>query len=188
MLIRDAITVERTGLTTPGLVDPEARKIYFGTDIDIVRGDVASFRGFVRRIDKPVSLWLGAGKVADFEEGPPYLPDLGRLLRDMAFTIDYDTGERVPTGGTELWTGPCHLQSDPYAFDTRTDIGSQMVGSSVFLIRVPLELIDVKDGDSFQITTSRDPRLLVRTLTVRSARANTDKLYRELLAFDNQGD
>jgi hypothetical protein len=58
----------------------------------------------------------------------------------------------------------------------------------VFQIQVPLEVIDIKDGDYFVTTTSRDPRLLVRTLTIKSARGNSDKLFREILAFDNQGD
>jgi hypothetical protein len=188
MLLRDQVTVARTGRTSRGLVDPEHRKIYLPQDVDIVRGDVAAFRDFSRRIDKPVEEWLGAGKVVEFEEGPPYLPDLGKLIRNAHFTTDYDTGDRILTAGDVLWTGPCYLESDPYAFDTRTDIGAQMVGSSVFLIKLPLEVVDIKDGDSFQTTTSRDGRLLVRTLTVKSARASTSDLFRQLLAFDNQGD
>lgn len=188
MLTRDSITVQRTGTRFPGLIDPEARRIYLPEDVDIVRGDVAVFRNITRRIDKPVQLWLGAGKVADFEDGPAYLPDLGKLIRDAHFTTDYDTGDRTLVDGTVLWTGPCHIESDPYAFDTRTDVGAQMVGSSVFLIRLPLEVEDAKDGDSFQVTSSRDGRLLIRTLTVKSARASSDSLFRQLLAFDNQGD
>ena len=188
MLRRDQVTVARTGRTHRGLVDPDTRRIYLPEDVDIIRGDVAAFRDFSRRIDKPVEQWLGAGKVVQFEEGPAYLPDLGKLIRNAHFTTDYDTGDRTLVGGDVLWSGPCHLESDPYAFDTRTDIGAQMVGSSVFLIKLPLEVVDVKDGDLFQITSSRDTRLLVRTLIVKSARASSDDLFRQLLAFDNQGD
>lgn len=188
MLTPDQVTVQRTGIASDALVDPAARKIYFAENVDVVRGDTAVFRDLVRRINEPVDYWLGAGKVATFEEGPHFLPDLGRILRGVRWTTNYTTGDRILAAGDEIWSGPCNIESDPYAFDSRTDIAGQFVGTAVFLIQLPLEVIDIKDGDTFQITSSRDGRLLVRVLTIKSARANSDKLYREVLAFDNQGD
>jgi hypothetical protein len=188
MLTKDPVVVQRTNKRLFGLVDPETRKIYFPDRVDVIRGDVLGFRGVVRRLNVPVEPWFGAGVVAQFEEGEHFLPDLGKIVRGGSWTTDEDTGDRVYVEGTTVWTGPCHVESDPYAFDTRTDVGGQQVGSSVFQIQVPLEVVDIKDGDYFVTTTSRDPRLLVRTLTIKSARGNSDKLFREILAFDNQGD
>lgn len=188
MLTRDSLTVARTGAVTSCLVDPDLSRIYLPESVDIIRGDTVAFRDFTRRIPKPVAQWLGAGLVVEYEDGPAYLPDLGELRRGVGYTFDENTGDRVPTGGTLLYSGPCHVSSDPYAFDTRTDVGAQIVGSSAFIVQVPLEVIDGKDGDTFQVTYSRDGRLLVRALTVKAARAHSDQLFRELMCFDNQGD
>jgi hypothetical protein len=56
-----------------------------------------------------------------------------------------------------------------------------------FLLTVPLSLVDVKAGDQFRVSQSRDARLTTRLLTITAVRSSSSGLVRELVAFDNQG-
>jgi hypothetical protein len=61
------------------------------------------------------------------------------------------------------------------------------VGIVPFLITVPLSLVDVKAGDQFRVSQSRDSRLTTRLLTITAVRGSSSSLVRQLVAFDNQG-
>lgn len=179
----------RTGASLPAYIDPHNRQFYLDDPFtDVVVGDIAGFRGVVRRVTKVPDIWTDGGMVVEFEIGPPYFPDWGVITRDATYVLDEATGERQLLPGTTVWSGPCHVANDPYGFDRLADLGEQYVTTIPFVIQIPLEVVDVDNGDIFTITSSRDLRLLVRTLTIKSARAGSDNLFRELLAFDNQGD
>lgn len=185
----EPVTIARTSATLQGLVDPHERRLYLALGVDVQVNDVAGFRGYTRRLVAVPEVWATAGVVAEFEDAPAALPDLGALYRASGDppVLDENTGEYgPPVDDDPLWTGACRVE--PAQSDgSNPEIGDQQVGIVPFVVTVPLALIDVRTGDLFKVSSSRDGRLLVRTLVVKAVRASSTGLVRELLAFDNQG-
>lgn len=184
----EAVKVVRTGSILPVLIDPAQRKLYFTGSADVVEGDTLGFRGLTRRVSAPVEVWDAAGAVATYEEAPPYLPDLGRLLRagDPGAFDDVTGTIGTPADATVIWSGPCSV--DARESDGSTpDVGDQRVGVVPMIVKVPLSVTDVRPGDGFEVTSSRDVRLTTRLLVVTAVRASSVDTIREILAFDNQG-
>lgn len=183
----EPVTIARTGEVLRGLVDPAERRIYLPLGTGVVAGDVAGFRGYTRRIVDTPEVWATAGVVATFEDAPPYLPDLGRLLRGAGPPVlNEETGDLELVDPVTLWSGACSVESRDSEGAT-PEIGDQQVGIVPFVVTVPLALIDVRRGDLFETTQSRDGRLSQRGLMVTAVRASSSALVREVLAFDNQG-
>jgi hypothetical protein len=187
VLAEESVTVQRTGEILSGLVDPREHRLYLPEATDVVPGDVAAFRGYTRRIAVLPELWWGAGLVAEFEPGPAYLPDLGRLLRasSSAPVVDEESGIITPPDADLVWSGACKVE--PTESDGSTPLlGEQRLGRIPFVVTVPLALTDVQAGDIFDVTSSRDGLLVSRNLTVTGFRMSSTAETRELLAFDIQ--
>lgn len=181
----EPVTVQRTGAAISGLFDPLERRLYLPGG-DVVRGDGVSLRGEVRRVSD-VQSWLGAGLVAVLDEQAVFLPDHADLLRGSGpGVLDEDTGVISPANTATVWSGLC-LVEPAQSDGSNPEIGDQQVGVVPFVVTVPLALTDVRPGDLFKVTQSRDARLLSRTLVVKAVRASSSELTREVLAFDNQG-
>lgn len=184
----ESVTVQRTGRALPGLVDPLERRVYLESGSDVRAGDVLAFRGYTRRVVAEPMVWASAGVVVEFEDASPLLPDLGQLLRPTGGLgpIDEETGLRIPPDAPVVWSGAC-LVEPAQSDGSIPEIGDQQVGVVPFTVEVPLALSDVRTGDVFKVTQSRDARLLVRLLVVKAVRASSTATTRTLLAFDNQG-
>lgn len=193
------VTISRNGVplgSVRAAVDPAKRELYFPWDTDVRLGDVVAFDGLVRRVvgeDEPFP-WTNAftgwraGVVASYDLGPTSLPDLGRLLRPdekAAPILDRATGVLTPAVPPQVWAGPCKVEPRD-AGTTIMPIGEQQLGRVQFSIEVPLEVTDVKVGDLFDVTQSRDGLLLIRNLKVSGFSMSSTSATRELLAFDAQ--
>lgn len=188
VLAAEPVSIARTGADYPALVDPREFRLYFDAGADVRVGDVAGFRGYTRRIAVLPELWNGAGLVAAYEEAPTYLPDLGQLLRPTGGppVLDEDTGEMVPPDPDEVGS-PVACRVEPTESDGTTPfVGQQAIGKVPFVITVPLTVTNVAPGDLFRVTTSRDARLLTRTLVITGVRASSTATDRELIGFDPQ--
>lgn len=185
MLPFEPVAIARTGEVLSALIDPQMRKLYLSVGADVQAGDVAGFRGYTRRIVEMPHLWATVGVVAQFEESPAYLPDLGTLSRPGEPTFDSGTGDYAPTS-TQVWTGACLVET-AQAAGSDAEIGEQRVGIQPFLVSVPLSVLDIRPGDLFKVTASRDGRLLTRTLVVQKTEAGSSALLRVFRAIDNQG-
>jgi hypothetical protein len=174
--------------------DPAENRLYGPYGADVAVGDVLGFRGLTRRVSAPPELWQSpftgwkAGAVFHMEDAPTSLPDLGSLLRPAGRgTLNETTGQYdSPTAPSTVWSGAC-LVEPAQSDGTNPEIGDQQVGVVPFVVTVPLEVTDIRVGDLFDVTSSRDGRLVARTLSVKAIRASSTALTRELLAFDNQG-
>lgn len=189
----ESINVQRTSEFVFGGIDDDQRKLYLPSGSDVRAGDTLGFRSKVRRVvadpvewRSPFSGWA-AGMVVEFEEGPAYLPDLGRLLRPSTDppVLNEETGTLDPPGPVQQWSGACKVE--PTESDGSTPfIGQQAVGKVPFVITVPLTVVDVAPGDLFDVTSSRDTRLSSRLLVITGVRASSTSLDRELIGFDPQ--
>lgn len=187
-LVGEPVSIARTGATLTALIDPRERRLYLESRSDVAIGDTVGFRGYTRRIVEQPQVWFTAGVVATYEDGPPAFPDLGQILRaGNPGTLNEETGViGDPADATVVWSGPCLV--DARESDGSTpDVGDQRVGVVPFIVKVPLAVTDVRPGDNFRVTQSRDGRLLTRLLVVTAVRASSVDLVREVLAFDNQG-
>lgn len=187
VLADEMVSIQRTGWSYPTLVDPLESRLYFPVWADVQAGDVAGFRGYTRRISTMPAVWNGAGVVAELEDAPTFLPDLGRILRPSSEpgVPDPDTGIIAPPDAVLVWSGPCNVaatQSD----GTVVDIGEQRLGRVPFLVTVPLAVTDINVGDIFDVTQSRDGLLVTRNLVVSGFRMSSTSTTRDLLAFDSQ--
>jgi hypothetical protein len=185
----DVIRVARTSAALAAWVDPSERRIYVDDPAaDVRSGDTLTVRGLTRRVVDDPDVWALSGLVAVYEEGPPTLPDLGQLLRNgtSAPVLDETTGVLTIPADSSSWTGPC-LAEAANTQGNDPELGGQRVGIVPYLITVPLSLVDVKAGDQFKVTQSRDQRLITRLLTITAVRGSSTGLVRELVAFDNQG-
>lgn len=184
----EIVTVQRTAARLTAWVDPLEHRLYLDdASTDVRAGDVLALRNTTRRVTSEPQVWTGAGLVVLYEAASALLPDLGQVLRGSgAPVLDEDTGELTVPGSTSHWTGPCLVE--PAQSDGLTpELGEQRVGIVPFLVTVPLALVDVRSGDQFRITQSRDARLTTRLLTITGVRASSSSLVRQLVAFDNQG-
>jgi hypothetical protein len=183
----EPVTLVRTGAVLLGLVDERERQVYLSWDCGVQGGDLLAFRGVVRRVPAEPVVWAGAGVVAAYEAAPALMPDLGQLLRGGGTQVlDETTGELTSTVGFPVWSGPC-LVEPAQSDGSNPEIGDQQVGIVPFTVTVPLALTEIRPGDLFKVTSSRDARLLTRTLVVKAVRASSTEVTREVLAFDNQG-
>lgn len=184
----ESVTVARSGDSLLALIDPRERQIYLTQGSDVLGGDLLGFRGLVRRVTAEPALWAGAGLVASYEDSPILLPDLGQVLRGAGGVpvLNEATGVLSHTAGLPIWTGPCRAEAAE-AQSVANELGEQRVGIVPYLLTVPLALVDVRAGDQFKVTQSRDQRLVTRLLTITAVRGSSSAPVRELVAFDNQG-
>lgn len=192
----EAVTVVRDGATVDvlqGAYDPLEGRVYLPYGADVLSGDTISVRGLTRTTSADRQDWHNpftnreAGSVVILDAAPASLPDLGQLLRGGGSPVlDETTGELTPTAGTQVWSGAC-LVEPAQSDGSNPEIGDQQVGIVPFTVTIPLAVTDVRPGDLFKVTSSRDQRLLTRTLVVKAIRASSTALTRTLLAFDNQG-
>lgn len=186
MLPYEAVAVLRTGARVQALYDPAERRLYLSTVVDVVRGDAVTVRNLVRRIVEVPQVWLTAGTVLQLEDGPPFLPDLGTLYRESAGGFNRATDTYDEPGLILLWTGPCSLKAES-VLGGDVDVAEQQVNVQRFLVTVPLELVDVRPDDVFKVTTSRDPWLAGRALTVVRVEGGSEELGRIAHVINNQG-
>lgn len=182
------VIIGRTQLAVSALIDPRERRIYLPSGTDVLGGDTATFDGKPWRITEAPEVWDDAGIVATFDTEPALLPDSGALFRNVTTSpvLNEETGELVFPADVPAWSGPC--SAEPSESQGLTpELGGQRVGVVPFLITVPLSLTDVRTGDQFKVTQSRDPRLATRVLTITAVRGSSSSLVRQLVAFDNQG-
>jgi hypothetical protein len=193
----DQVLVVRNGSTVgdfQGAFDPAEGRVYLPFGADVRGGDTISFRGLVRTTSADAQDWRNpwtgweAGSVVVLDPAPASLPDSGELFRNppAAPVLDENTGELVFSADDPIWTGPCLAEAEN-AQGNDPELGGQRVGIVPYLITVPLSLVDVKSGDRFRVTQSRDQRLITRLLTITAVRGSSTGLVRELVAFDNQG-
>lgn len=193
----DRVLVTRDGATvvdTTGAFDPAEGRLYLPFGVDVQPGDTISIRGLTRTTSADrqdwSSPWTGrqSGAVVQLDPAPLSLPDLGSVFRNTstAPVLDEDTGVLTFPADAPIWTGPCSAEAAQRP-GLVVDLGGQRVGSVLFLLTVPLSLVDVHPGDQFRISQSRDSRLTTRLLTITGVRASTSSLVRELVAFDNEG-
>lgn len=179
--------------TVYGGVDDQEHRLYLPYGSDVEQGDVLMFRGVTRRVTdlpwswrNPFTGWE-AGLVVRYEEAPAMLPDLGSLYRPSGARVTVnDAGDVSRDLGAPLWTGPCRVEPSPREAGFPT-LGDERMSVLPFLVQTGLDLVDVQPDDAFQVTKSRDGRLLVRTLFVTAIRASSTDAYREVLCRDNQG-
>jgi hypothetical protein len=129
-----------------------------------------------------------AGSVVVLDAAPVSLPDLGSVFRNASGSpvLDENTGVLTYPTDNPVWTGPCSAEAEN-AQGNSPELGGQRVGIVPFVITVPLSLVDVKAGDQFRVSQSRDSRLTTRLLTITAVRGSSSSLVRQLVAFDNQG-
>src|SRR5437868_12546022 len=177
-LPRQSVVVQRTGSDLPGLIDQLERRIYFRGLPDVVAGDSLAFQSRVRRVEAQPVVWGQTGLVVSYEDAPAVLPDLGQLLRGGGIPVlDETTGDLTVTAGAQVWSGAC-LVEPAQSDGSNPEIGDQQVGIVPFTVTVPLAVTDVRPGDLFKVTSSRDQRLLTRTLVVKAIRASSTALTR----------
>jgi hypothetical protein len=193
----DHVRVMRDGVTVAELfggIDPLESRVYLPFGSGVRAGDTIWIRGQMRTTSHDVMDWRNpftgweAGSVVQLDVAPAVLPDLGQLFRNAtsAPVLDETTGELTLPDDDPIWTGPC--SADPTeSMGNDPELGSQRVGIVPFMLTVPLSLIDVRSGDQFKVTQSRDQRLITRLLTITAVRGSSTSLVRELVAFDNQG-
>lgn len=162
--------------------------LFAPADADIAQGDLVVLAGRMFGVDR-VDVWpdvLGQGHM-QAAVVPVYLPDAGQLLRVISGepVVDEVTGEIVAGETTEVWAGACRVEGRQSDGST-PDVGQQRIGQVPFLVTVPMTVVDVKPGDLFKVTASRDLRLTLRTLTVTAVRGGSTEHVREILAFDTQ--
>lgn len=193
----ERVLVTRSGVTVAdltGAFDPLESRVYLPFGSDVRGGDTISVRGLTRTTSQDVQDWRNpftgweAGSVVVLDAAPVSLPDLGGLFRNTSTkpALDEDTGVLTFPADDPIWTGPC-LAEAAESQGLTPELGAQRVGVVPFLITVPLSLVDVKSGDQFRVSQSRDARLVTRLLTITAVRASSSSLVRQLVAFDNQG-
>lgn len=193
----EPVLVVRNGAmvgTLRGGFDPLENRVYLPYGSDVQGGDTISVRGLTRTTSQDVQDWRSpfngweAGSVVQLDDAPSTLPDLGQLFRNATSepVLNETTGELTLPDDDPIWSGPCKAEAEN-AQGNDPELGSQRVGIVPFLLTVPLSLVDVKSGDQFKVTQSRDQRLITRLLTITAVRGSSTSLVRELVAFDNQG-
>jgi hypothetical protein len=193
----ERVTVTRGGLLVVddlAAFDPAEGRVYLPFGADVRGGDTISIRGLTRTTSLDAQDWRNpwsgwaAGSVVVLDPAPAALPDLGSLFRNTtsAPVLNEDTGVLVFPEDDPIWTGPVKAEAAESQGLT-PELGTQRVGIVPFLLTVPLSLVDVKSGDQFRVSQSRDSRLTTRLLTITAVRGSSTSLTRELVAFDNQG-
>lgn len=193
----DRVLVTRDGATvvdTSGAFDPDKGQLFLPFGADVQPGDTISIRGLTRTTSADRqdwrSPWSGreSGTVVVLDPAPLSLPDLGSVFRNAttAPVLNEDTGVLTFPTDSPIWTGPCSAEATQRP-GLVVDLGGQRVGSVLFLLTVPLSLTDVRPGDQFRVSQSRDSRLTTRLLTITGVRGSSTSLVRELVAFDNEG-
>lgn len=182
----ELVTIGRTGRTFHALVDPAEQRIYVKPPVDVRRGDALSFRGLVRRVTTDPEVWLRAGIVITYEEAPPFLPDLGTLYRSTPGGFNRVTQAYDEPGLSVIWSGPCSLKADS-VLGSDVDVAEQQVTVQSFSVAVPLDLVDVQPDDIFKVSSSRDPWLVGRPLTVVRVEAGSEEQGRIVRVLNNQG-
>lgn len=193
----EAIGIYRGGVLvaqTRGGFDPYENRLILNYGTDVAAGDVATFRGFTRRVTGEPLVWRSpftgweAGVMAPVEAGPVLMPDLGRINRPGGQpVINETTGTLTYPEGDLLWTGPV-LVEPGIGQGTNTDLmATQRISNMTHVATVPLTCIDVMPDDVLRVTSSRDQRLITRDLVVIGVRLTSSGLTRDLLVRDNQG-
>lgn len=187
------VTIERGGSSVGvlrALFDPAEHRLYLDDPADVTAGDLAGLRGLVRRVIEQPEVWRNgiiAGVVAQLEEGPVLLPDLGRLSRPNA-TIAFDRETNSVVSEVDpIWTGHCLVEPAAGAQGGEQPVAEQVVSVQPFTVTVPLDVTDVHPDDLFEVTTSRDGRLVTLELRVITVVASSSGLVRTFAAIDNQG-
>jgi uncharacterized protein DUF6093 len=176
------IAVARTAASLEGLVDPTERRIYLDFGVDVLRGDTLGFRTWSRRA-LTVDSWRNAGVVVEFEDGPSWLPDAGTLARKGSA---WNSGSNQNTiTWTTVYSGPCRVDSAASTAPS-SEIGQQSIQLQPYTVLFPRTLIDVEPGDRLTVTSSRDGRLLVRTLFVQRTLADSQAQDRVVLMREEQ--
>lgn len=166
--------------------DPDQRQLYLLPGAVVARGDVVTVRDLTRRVTEVPQVWLGAGVVVTLEDAPPFLPDLGTLYRQTPGGFNRVTRTYVDPGLNPIWSGPCSLKAESVlGFDA--DVAEQQITVQPFAVTVPLDLVDVRPDDVFKVTSSRDPWLTGRPLTIVRVEGGTEEQGRIVRVTDNQG-
>jgi hypothetical protein len=166
----DAVVVSRDGeqvVSLLGAFDPDQGRLYLPYGTDVRGGDTVAVGSVVRSASADAQQWrspytgVQAGAVVVLDPAPASLPDLGQLLRNgtSAPVLDETTGVLTIPADSSSWTGPC-LAEAANTQGNDPELGGQRVGIVPYLITVPLSLVDVKAGDQFKVTQSRDQRLI----------------------------
>jgi hypothetical protein len=192
----EAVQFYRDGTALVSLsaaVDPRANCLYLDGLTGVLAGDLAVYRGFTRRVVAAPELWQSPwtsarnGSLIQLEAASPFLPDVGVLARKTSeASFDAVTGVDTPAVWVDVWSGACSVEAAPVSGMDAT-VAEQQVGVQPFTIMAPLALADVRPDDKFTVSSSRDLRLLVRTLTVTRVAAGSSALVRTFTAIDNQG-
>lgn len=184
----ETVTVTRAGAahTVDGAAyDPDQRQLFLPAGVDVRQGDVIGVRSLTRRVEVEPSLWLGAGVVVTLEEAPSFLPDLGTLYRLTSGHFDTASGQYVDAARMPLWTGACSVEVE--TLGSEVDVAEQRVTVQPLTVQLPLEVTDVKPGDVFRVTSSRDVRLTSLDLTVLRVESGSTALTRVVRVIENQG-
>jgi hypothetical protein len=165
--------------------DQDQHKLYVRDPVTVQRGDLVTVRGAEHRVIE-VAYWFGAGTVCDLEPGEAYLPDTVRLYRVTPAAFDTVAGEYPPDVITEIYSGPGRITVNDTASASEMDLMERRNELVRYEVAIPLEVVDLLQGDRIDILVSRDPRLLTRTLHTIRVLSGSHAQERIVMAAERQ--
>lgn len=147
-----------------GWFDPAEHLLYLEPGPTVPVGTLITFRGLIRRVIQ-VETWNEGGLVLHLEPGPVYFPDQAKITRHTQGPFDPVT-DTYPEIITELWDGPALVEVAASASAMDEELVDRRRELILYVVKVPLEVVDLEQHDQIEITISRDPRLVGRTVHV----------------------
>lgn len=120
------------------------------------------------------------------------LLDTVKIERETGTTLDDDpnspTYMQEITTYTTLSTSDALVVLDQQTARVHTDVGDQAVVTSIYVVTVPVTLVDVRPGDRVTVVESHDARMEGRVLWVRDPRVGSLSISRRLICQDTLPD